>query len=241
MRSSWKSRWMRSPLATIAPEPASGYGAALIVAASAIGALLVAIGRFGWSPSPLTWYLARSSGIALYGLLFVSYMLGLALAIGWPRGAGRAQAHALHGFAIALSWGFLGLHLLSLAADPTVGFGPRQLFVPFAAGWREPWTAFGILAMYLLVLIGLSVTVRRAMGYPFWKAIHWLTYPLFLLALAHGLGSGSDAGTRWGQDLYLVTGMAAAGLTLYRVVRGDWRKRLPEPGLPGAPRARRAV
>lgn len=241
MRPSLIARWTRSRLATSAPEPAGGYGAALVLAAAVIGLLLVAIGLLGWSPSPLTWYLARSSGLVLYLLLFVSYMLGLALAIGWPRGAGRSRVHAIHGFAVAISWGFMGLHLMSLAADPTVGFGPRQLFVPFAAGWREPWTGFGILAMDLLVITGISAAARRSIGYSVWKAVHWLTYPLFLLALAHGIGSGSDTATTWGQAFYLVTGGAAILFTIYRILAGGWRRRLPEPGKPGSPRARRAA
>ncbi|MFM9108371.1 MAG: hypothetical protein ACKOWF_16925 [Chloroflexota bacterium] len=224
------TRWTRSGLATTAPEPAGGYGAALLLGAAAIAVLLAAALRAGWSPSPLTWYLARSSGLALYLLLFLSYLLGLALAVGWPGGAGRARAHAVHGFAVALSWGFLGLHLVSLAADPWMQFGPSGLFIPFAAGWREPWTGFGVLAMYLLIVTGIAAAARRSIGYPIWKAAHWLTYPLFLLALAHGIGAGSDTATGWGRALYLVTGAAAVSFTLYRGLRGSWRRRPPAPG-----------
>lgn len=230
MRPSWTTRWTRSRLATTAPDPSAGYSAALVLAAAAIGLLLAAALRLGWSPSPLTWYLARSSGLALYLLLFVSYMLGLGLAIGWPRGAGRARVHALHGFTVALSWGFLGLHLVSLAADPWVEFGPRWLLVPFASGVREPWTGFGVLAMDLLIVTGIAGAARRSIGYPLWKALHWLTYPLFLLALAHGIGAGSDTATAWGRGFYLVTGAAAVSFTAWRALRGTWRRRMPAPG-----------
>jgi len=229
-----RSRWFRSPTATVAPEPAAGYETALIAGVSLLVAGVVGAAVLtGRSASPMTWYLARSSGLAMYLLLWVSYMLGLGLATGWPRGAGRVTAHSLHGFATRLAYGFLALHVLSLVADPFVDFGLRQVTVPFASGGREPWTGLGVVAMWLLLGIGTSVAVRRAIGYPVWKALHWLTYPLFLLALAHGVGAGTDTGAPWAAAMYLATGASAVCFTLYRILRGGWRSSPPRPGVPG--------
>lgn len=228
-----RSRWLRSPSATVAPEPAGGYEAALIVGGSLLVAGVVGFAVLsGRSASPMTWYLARSSGIAMYLLLWASYLLGLALAVGWPRGAGRATAHSLHGFATRLAYGFLALHVLSLVADPFVDFGLAEVAVPFASGVREPWTGLGVVATWLLLGIGASVGMRRAIGYPVWKALHWLTYPLFLLALAHGVGAGTDTAAPWAQAMYLLTGAAALSFTVYRILRGGWRRSLPQPGSP---------
>jgi predicted ferric reductase len=219
------------------PEPASGYAAA-VIAAGGLGtvALLAIAALFGLSPSPLTWYLTRAAGMTLYLLLWLSVVCGLGLTTKLLDRSlgGRAMVLSLHAFATRLAYGFLALHLVTLAADVSVSFGPRELFVPFAAPWREPWTGFGVIAGYLLVLIGASFGVRRLTGYRAWRALHWLAFPLYALALAHGLGAGSDSGTGWARGLYAVTAGTVVFLTLYRALRGPRTASLPAP--PAQPR-----
>ena len=215
----------RCPMRTAPrPEPAGGYATALL-AGSGFGvaglmALAVWLGR---SPSPVTWYLTRAAGITLYLLVWVALISGLGLTTSLlDRWGGRGRIFSIHAFATQLSYGFLALHLLSLAADPTVRFGAKELLVPFAAPWREPWTGFGVLAGALLVLIGVSFAIKRIIGQRAWRALHWLTFPLYALALLHGIGAGSDARTPWLAALYLATGSLAVLFTCYRLLyRGE--------------------
>jgi sulfoxide reductase heme-binding subunit YedZ len=224
------------------PEPASGYAAA-VIAASGLGtvAVIAIAALFGLSPSPLTWYLVRASGMTLYLLLWLSVVCGLGLTTKLLDRSlgGRAMVFSLHAFATRLAYGFLALHLVTLAADESVRFGPRELVVPFATSWREPWTGFGVIAAYLLVLLGASFGVRRLTGYRTWRALHWLAFPLYALALAHGLGAGSDSGAGWARGLYALTAGAVVVLTLYRVLRGPRTAALPAP--PEQPRLDRLL
>jgi sulfoxide reductase heme-binding subunit YedZ len=211
-----------------------GYALALLAGVSVgITALLVYAFWLGRSPSPISWYLARASGIVLYMLTWVAVMTGLGLTTAlldrWP---GRGIVFSLHAFATQLTYGVLALHLLSLAADPTVNFGPRELLVPFASTVREPWTGFGVLAGQLILLSGVSFTVKRVIGQRAWRALHWLMFPLYALALLHGLGAGTDAGSLWQRGLYLLT---AAGVILfgsYRVLRRRPRASTPQGARP---------
>jgi sulfoxide reductase heme-binding subunit YedZ len=167
--------------------------------------------------------------MTLYLLLWLSTLLGLGLTTTLlDRFGGRAVIYSLHRFATSLAYGFLALHLLSLAADPSVPFGPAALLVPFAAPWREPWTGFGVLAGELSVVIGASFGLRRLTGYRVWRALHWLTFPLFGLGLAHGFGAGTDSGTPWARAIYLLTGLSVVWLAGYRAARGPARVRPPE-------------
>jgi predicted ferric reductase len=178
----------------------------------------------GRAPSPVTWYVARAAGIMLYLLLWLSCLLGLGLTTKLiDRWFGRGVIFSLHAFTTQLAYGFLALHFVSLAADPTIRFGPKQLLVPFATTWREPWSGFGILAAALLIVIGVSFAIKRVIGQRVWRALHWLTFPLYGLSLLHGLGAGSDARTIWAQTLYLVTGSTIVLFACYRLLRRDWR------------------
>lgn len=223
-------RSARSPNQPAArPEPAGGYAMALIVGSGpAVAALLIVAAMLGRSVSPVTWYVARASGIMLYLVLWLSVIGGLGLTTAlMDRAAGRGVIFSLHAFTTPLAYGFLALHLLSIAADPTVSFGLKELLVPFASPWREPWTGFGVLAAGLTVLIGASFSVKRVIGQRAWRALHWLTYPLFGLTLLHGLGAGTDASAPWLQGLYLATGSLVVLFGSYRLFRRG--ARMPAP------------
>lgn len=214
------------------PEPAGGYSLAALAGSGLIVAALVALASWlGRSPSPVTWYLARAAGIVLYLLAWIAVVTGLGLTTGlldrWP---GRGVAFSLHAFATSLTYGFLALHLISLAADTTVRFTPRDLLLPFASAWREPWTGFGVLAAGLTILIGASFAVKRRIGQRAWRALHWLTFPLYALALLHGVGAGTDTRTPWMTALYLVTASTVVLFASYRLLRGGVRTRVTGSG-----------
>lgn len=207
------------------PDPAGGLPIAVVAGSGLmVAALMAAAAWLGRSPSPITWYLARAAGIMLYLLVWTAVVTGLGLTTGlfdrWP---GRGLMFSLHAFATNLTYGFLVLHVLSLAADTTVRFAPQQLLVPFISGWREPWTGFGILTAGLTLLVGVSFSLKRFIGQRVWRALHVLTFPLYVLALVHGVGAGSDTSTPWMQVLYLATGSTVVLLTIYRLLRAGSR------------------
>ncbi len=209
------------------PEPA-GSTLTLTLAAVALVTLVPAIGVawLGWSLSPATWYVSRAAGLTLYATLWATVMLGLMMTI--PRFAGiraTATTYSLHRYLSSLGLAALVLHLASLGLDESVSFGFRELFVPLTAGWREPWTAAGVLALYGYVLIAASGLIRWFLGARGWRWVHWLAFPLYGLALAHGMGAGSDADALWAQLFYLVTGIAVVWTTMMRLLLGRQRGR----------------
>ena len=173
----------------VRPEPGRGFTVALLYGASILTIALVAFSALtGASLSPWTWYLTRASGLVLYALIWLATVLGLGLTTTLlDRFGGRAVLFSVHAYATELAYGFLALHLLTLAADQTVPFGFMDLLVPFSSPWLEPWTGFGVLAGALLVLVGASFSVRWLIGYRGWRLLHWLTFPLYGLALAIAL------------------------------------------------------
>ncbi|NTV63370.1 MAG: hypothetical protein HGA65_07505 [Oscillochloris sp.] len=52
-------------------------------------------------------------------------------------------------------------------------------------------------------------------------ARRFLSFAIFVLALAHGVWSGSDTATSWAQWLYAASGLSVVGLTACRIQVGQ--------------------
>ena len=219
----------RSSSTPVRVEPAHGYRLAALLGATALLAALAGIAlATDRSLSPLTWYIARASGVALYLLLWGTVALGLGLTTGLlDRIGGRGVVYSLHRFATDLAYGVLALHVGSLVLDDYVAFSPRDVLVPFLSEVREPWTGLGILTAWLWVIVGVGFGMQRWIGQRGWRALHTASYPLYLVALAHGLGAGRDATSPLLGALYLSTLTVIVFLTCFRLLRRGERTSAP--------------
>ena len=59
--------------------------------------------------------------------------------------------------------------------------------------------------------------MRRHIGYRAWRALHYLTFGLFALAMLHGITAGTDTTEPWAKLIYLGTGAGVAALIAYRL------------------------
>jgi DMSO/TMAO reductase YedYZ heme-binding membrane subunit len=62
------------------------------------------------------------------------------------------------------------------------------------------------------MILGLSITNRLARA---WRAIHFFSFVVFVLALLHGVFSGTDSSMPWAIWMYLGTG--ASVLAMWRL------------------------
>jgi predicted ferric reductase len=186
--------------------------------------LLICSWLTGTSLSPLTWYLARSAGLTLYLLLWASTVLGLGMTTGlFGRFGDRALVLSLHRFTTDLAYAALAMHLFALALDSYVPFSLADLLIPFHAMNGNIWTALGVIGAWSMIIIGVSFSTRRWIGQRNWRLLHFGTFPLYLLALIHGIGSGTDTGNPWVFVGYMTTLGLVLFLTSYRVLLGKQR------------------
>jgi sulfoxide reductase heme-binding subunit YedZ len=168
---------------------------------------------------PTFWLLARATGLTAYALLTTSVLAGLVVK---SRPLGRAikaaSATQVHRTLALLSLAAVSLHGLTLVLDRTVDIGVGALVVPGLAPYRPLWTATGVLAGELALLIYASFTLRRLIGVKNWRRLHYLTYLAFAGATAHGLMAGSDSGRPWAGALYLAAVGAVVAATVWRVL-----------------------
>lgn len=166
------------------------------------------------------WYLSRASAFVAYLLLWWSMASGLSItnrmARVWPGGPAAAD---LHEHASLLGLAFVMVHALALLGDSYIGYTLPQILIPFAStGYQILWVALGQIGLYMMALVTFTFYVRRWIGARAWRLIHFLSFAVFVMALVHGVVSGTDTGSLWAIVMYVGTAASVAALTIYRIV-----------------------
>ena len=144
------------------------------------------------------WYLTRSTGAVSLILLTLSVALGVAGAVRWssPRWP-RFVLDSLHRNVSLLAVAFLLAHILTAVLDSFAPISLTDAIIPFGGSYRPFWLGLGAIAFDLLLAVAITSMVRRRLGYDSWRAVHWLAYLCWPVALLHGLGTGSDVKSTW--------------------------------------------
>ena len=181
---------------------------------------------------PTFWILARASGLTSYALLTCSVLAGLVVK-SKPLGKAVRQPTVvdLHRFLALLGLGAIAAHGTTLVLDSTVRITPAALLVPGLSPYRPLWTALGVLAAELMVLVYVSFALRGRIGTRNWRRLHWATYAIFALATAHGLAAGTDSARPWAVWLFTGAVGAVVAATAWRVLTAA-----PASARAGAPR-----
>jgi predicted ferric reductase len=177
------------------------------------------------SPS-LYWYLTRSTGAVALLLLSAAVVLGVVDVRRWssPRWP-RFVVDALHRNVALLAMVFLGLHILTSVLDSFAPISLLDAIVPFVGAYRPFWLGLGAVAFDLLIAVTLTSLLRQRMGYASWRAIHWLTYASWPIALLHGFGTGSDVKSAWMLMLSVACVIVVLAAVVVRVLDG-WPENL---------------
>ena len=165
------------------------------------------------------WYVARATGIVAWGLATLSVLWGLALstrALGAkPKAPWLLDLHRYLGGLCVL---FVLAHMGALMADSYVDFGPSDVLVPGASAWKPLPVAWGIVAFYLLLAVELTSLLMDRIPKRTWKAIHFLSYAVYVLATVHFLVAGTDATNAPVRIVAIASAGAIAFFTLYRAI-----------------------
>ncbi|HVB77581.1 MAG TPA: ferric reductase-like transmembrane domain-containing protein [Candidatus Nitrosotalea sp.] len=153
--------------------------------------------------SQLTWDVARAGGFTAYLLVTLSVLLGLVLSLKWRNAAWpRFLTSDVHQHLALLALVFTAIHGFAVWIDPFQRFSLPEILVPLQSHYRPLWIALGIVAGYLMVALYVSEYLRPRIGYSWWRRLHFLTFGVWLLSTAHGLGTGSDSKSWWAFVIY---------------------------------------
>ena len=160
------------------------------------------------------WALGRGTGVVALVMFTATLVLGIASRSGRSAaGLGRFGLNELHRTAALTGVGLIAVHLTSLFFDPYAQLELVDLVVPFVGTYRPLYLGLGTVAVDLLLVVTAVSLLRNTVGPRVFRAVHWLTYALWPVALVHGLGTGTDAGSLW-MDAVAVTCVAAVAAAL---------------------------
>jgi methionine sulfoxide reductase heme-binding subunit len=166
------------------------------------------------------WYLGRGTGLVTLVLLTIVVALGIATRSGRPAfGLPRFAVGAVHRNASLLAVALLGIHILTMLADPYAQLRLVDTVLPFAGTYRPFWLGLGTLAADLIVALVLTSLVRHRLGLRTWRAVHWFAYAAWPLAFLHGLGTGTDAAQLWLRGTALACAAAVLAAAVWRFAR----------------------
>lgn len=167
------------------------------------------------------WYLTRSTGAVALLLLTASVVIGIA-AVGrlrsrqWPRFA----VDGVHRSSSLLALVFLLIHIATSVMDSFAPISLGDSVIPFVGAYRPLWLGLGAISFDLVLAIVITSLIRHRLGHKSWRAIHWLAYAAWPIALLHGMGTGSDARQTWMLAVDLVCVVAVLVSIVARVSIG---------------------
>ncbi|MCB0995185.1 MAG: ferric reductase-like transmembrane domain-containing protein [Acidimicrobiales bacterium] len=184
------------------------------------------------------WYTSRSAGLVAWGVLTLSLLWGL-LASTKLRAKMVPGYWVLdvHRFLGGLSVTFTAIHVLALIPDAYVEFGPRELLIPGASSWQPEAVAWGVVGMYVLLAVELTSLMMNKLPRKLWRAVHMLSFGLFVVATVHGVRAGTDAA----HVIFRWAGVVSVQLVLFLVIARLMSSRKLRKALEPAPSRSRAT
>jgi DMSO/TMAO reductase YedYZ heme-binding membrane subunit len=168
--------------------------------------------------STALWYATRATGLMALVLLTLTMVFGMttttrARARNWP---GFAQQE-MHRRISILSVVFVGLHVLTSVMDTFVNIPLAAVVIPFTSKYQGFWVGLGAVALDLMIAVFVTSLLRERMRPATWRAVHWLAYLSWPVALAHTFGMGTDAGEGWVIVLGIVCGLSVGAALGWRL------------------------
>jgi methionine sulfoxide reductase heme-binding subunit len=145
------------------------------------------------------WLVSRAAGVVALVLLTATVVLGTVStaptrSLTWPRWARQT----LHRDLALVSLGALAVHISAVVLDNYVDVQWYVALVPFVSAYRPFRVGLGTLAFDLILLVIVTSLLRVRLGARAWRAVHWLTYAAWPVAVLHYLTTGTDARGPWG-------------------------------------------
>lgn len=162
------------------------------------------------------WLFARAAGITAYLILTFVIAIGLVLSHPVNKSTWKLSKRIFpwHENLLVFTIAFTAVHIVAIVLDPYAGVGIVGTFVPGLSSFRSVPVALGTLALYGLLVTGLTARYTKLLPAGVWLTIHRLSIAIWGLSWGHGILAGADsAGFAW---LYAASGLVILGAAAYR-------------------------
>src|SRR5580693_2861912 len=184
----------------------------------------------GITSTTALWYASRATGVVSLILLSAVMIIGMLVnRQGRLPGLPRFAVLGLHRNLSLLAVAFVAVHVLTTVTDSFVSISLAAIVIPFISSYEPLWLGLGAVSLDLMVAVIVTSLLRRHIGRRVWRAVHWLAYASWPVAVVHSIYSSHDMQS--GPLLYL-------GLACIAAVLGalGWRLIQARTGLPRADR-----
>jgi len=174
----------------------------------------------GITSSTALWYASRATGVVSLVLLSAVMIIGILVnRQGRLPGLPRFAVLGLHRNLSLLAVAFVAIHVITAVADSYVSISLAAAVIPFVSSYEPLWLGLGAVSLDLMIAVIVTSLLRRHIGRRAWRAVHWLAYASWPVAVVHGIFSSKDLQS--GPLLYLSVACIAAviGALAWRVTR----------------------
>jgi methionine sulfoxide reductase heme-binding subunit len=174
----------------------------------------------GITSSTALWYASRATGVVSLVLLSVVMIIGILVnRQGRLPGLPRFAVLGLHRNLSLLAVAFIAVHVISAVADSFVSISLAAAVIPFVSAYEPFWLGLGAVSIDLMAALILTSLLRRFIGRRTWRAVHWLAYASWPVAVAHSIGSSNDLQNGALLGLAVACILAVAGALAWRLAR----------------------
>ncbi|MEP7033953.1 MAG: ferric reductase-like transmembrane domain-containing protein [Dermatophilaceae bacterium] len=174
------------------------------------------------------WYASRATGVVSLIMLSLVAVLGIVVnRQGHLPGLPRFAVTGLHRSLSLLTVAFLGIHIAAAIADGYVHIPWLSTVVPFTSDYERFWIGLGTVAIDLAAAVILTSLLRGRLRPSIWRAVHWLSYASYPVAVAHSLGASKDLRSGWLLAVTMASVFVVVTAIGYRVV--DASTSVPRP------------
>lgn len=179
------------------------------------------------------WLAARAAGFVALGLLTAQVVLGLVLSHPTNKTTWRLSRmlYPWHANAWMFVLAFIAMHIVTLVLDPYAGVGIGGALVPGLSSYRSVPVAIGVIALYALLITGLTARYTTLLPRGVWLLLHRFSLGVIVMAWVHGVLSGTDSlplAGFYGGSFVLVVLAAAYRYWVGRAGRPTFSTSLPE-------------
>jgi hypothetical protein len=179
------------------------------------------------------WLGSRAAG--LVALLLLSFQVVVGLVLSHPTNKSTWRLSKLlfpwHEHAWVFVLAFVFVHVITIAVDRFANVGWLGALVPGMSEFRTVPVALGTLALYSLVITGLTARITKLLPTGWWLKLHRLSLGVLALAWAHGMLAGTDtfdAALVYGGSFAAVGFAAAYRYWIVRSGRPTFASSLPQ-------------
>jgi methionine sulfoxide reductase heme-binding subunit len=175
----------------------------------------------GITSTTALWYASRATGVVSLVLLSLVMIIGMLVnRQGRLPGLPRFAVLGLHRNLSLLAVAFVAIHVVTAVADSYVSISLAAAVIPFVSSYEPLWLGLGAVSLDLMAAVIVTSLLRSRLGRRTWRAVHWLAYASWPVAVLHSVYSSKDLQGGPLLGLALACIVAVLGALAWRLARG---------------------